>query len=161
MNLAEFAEFMGVSKTTVVRAVADGMPVVQRGGRKKPYKIDAEAAKRWWTARKGEQEKLREPADVTELRGKALREEYLAQREAIRLAKDRGQVLDRDEVADAVQAQLTMLRQDLLALPDKVAKRLGLDRKGRAVVEELVSAALHQAADRLSVLSNYEEVAAK
>jgi hypothetical protein len=130
------------------------MPATSRQkARRTVYDIDPDLAKPWWALnmRGGA-----DSADVVELRGKARREEFLADREAIRLARDRGQVLDRQDVADTVAATLTAMRQGFLAMPDKISKRLGLDRKGRAVIEELVSAELHQAAERLSVLETYD-----
>jgi len=156
LNLAEFAAFMDVSPRTVTRAVNAGMPVVHSGGLKKKYDIDPEIAAAWWSANRRTPVPVELPNNVLDLPGRQRREEYLAERERLRLQRDQEQVLDRQEVADAVRAQLTSLRQGFLAVPDKLAKRLGLGRKERAIVEELVSAELHQAAERLSVIDLYE-----
>jgi hypothetical protein len=155
MNLNAYAKHKGVTRFTVMRAIKLGMPVAsEQKGRRTFYDVDCDSADVWWAANMREPEPKAD--NVHELRGKARREEYLAEREKIRLQRDREQVLDKREVADAVKAQLTSLRQGFLAMPDKIAKRLGLGRKERAIVEELVSAELHQAAERLSVLDVYE-----
>lgn len=182
MNLTECADLLGISTETlrgyVNKAVVNGFPVEQHGGNGVSYVIDARAAAEWWKRNKGEALRAKDAraedlfqmrlelfgvdADEDEaarlhLSGKQRREEFQAEREQLRLMRDKGQLLLKSHVEDTLAAALTSLRQDLLAVPINVAKRLSLNRGKRQVVDDIVRAALHRAADRLKALPDQSE----
>ena len=80
---------------------------------------------------------------------RALRQKTLRERDEIRTAQLKGEVLPADEVADAISQAITVMKQRLLGIPAKLAKRLAA-QKQPAKCEQLMRDDIAKALGELS-----------
>jgi len=139
VTVAELADLLGLSTRTVKQLAAEGVfPRTSRG------QYDLKAGVRNYTARLRDGAALRGGDDATsaarrrESEARALKVE-LANRKAL------GELVEAQEVARRWTASLTDVRARMLAVPARVAARLG--HEAHAVVDAEVRLALEGAAD--------------
>ena len=149
VNLDEFSELCGVSEVTMrkyfraLEVEPDWM--VKRGMKGSDYQIEAEPALAWWkAAREGEElasaERLAQLAqlrfdllgddagaanDLT-MSGKQRRDEYAAEFERLRLAKEMGQLVEIDKLVPLLMAAVVESRRRLGLVPAEFAATAGL-----------------------------------
>lgn len=147
MTQQELAEAMQVSVPTVTAWITKGMPVEQEGGTGKAYELRLSACWAWRQAQKAEEslrtEKVRraqaamrlaliggaEGDSVMGLDPKTRREIISAQIEHERFQRERNQLLRREDVREAFDIALTLIRDGLNAAPDIIERRFALEPK--------------------------------
>jgi len=138
VSLTELGRALVVSRPTVMNLIQQGMPYVTKADRAKgvAWEFDLEEVKEWiaerdfgkQAAKKMEQQ---EASEIIAARVAKLQVE--TDRLQLRLARERGEVVPIDSVAELVEGQLTTLRTHLLALPIKIAPVVA----GHTDVEEI------------------------
>lgn len=151
VSLTECAELLNVSVRSIQRAMRDGFPVKERRAPGKPYRINPAAAQAWWAANR------RAPDSAESAAGRARLDEYRAERERIRLEKDRARYLDREAVERAAAAMVAVLNELLRPLSDRIARHLDLDDEQRRVVHDLITAPLARATAGLSAIGTSQD----
>ena len=139
MKQAEYARRRGVSRQAVAKAIKQGrITVLPDGG------LDPEIADREWAANRGakmpaapapaahvNRRQLPEPFDPTEFltfdEARALREQYAAERERLKLEQEAGLLIEAAEVKAAWFAALRTVRERLLNVPDRLAQQLAAE----------------------------------
>ena len=141
---AELADWLGLSSGRVNQMARDGL--LPRETLPGGYGFPLKAAVRAY-AEHARAAAARRAADP-ELAAEKLRlTKANADRAEQAAARDRGDLLDATEVAKAWTATLTDLRAALLAIPERVSARLGLDRSAATALDGELRAALEVIAD--------------
>ena len=165
VNLEAAAGFFNVSVPTFRKWIKEGCPVVQDGDRGVAWHISLRAVKAWRDRRAEEEraEEERRRAALAQLRLELLGDqveetpagltardraaEIEAELKAIKLAREKGALVQVDDVRLALAVVFKALSEAIRAIPDRVGAELGLgeDVVGRMVLE--VNAALDDAVD--------------
>ena len=180
-NLEEAAQYFGVSVPTVRRWIAHGAPVVRQGGNGVGYEIDVLAMAAWRRESAAEAVRDREERDAQRAeRDRELQKELLGtdaspdddqaaftahQREAltraelgrIRLARERGELVEYDQLAFKVARVVGEFRDRLLVMPEQIGRRCGLDDATIEGMQAEVEAVLEEIADAIENLEAREE----
>ena len=136
ISVKDAKEFLGVSPNTLRNWIAKGCPHEKVNG---VYKFDPMAVTEWRTQQEEDGVKIK-PAEGPPTAANRLAEAK-ASREELRLERERGVLVPRDGVREAVGDVFFALQKRLLALPDRLATELyGKDREAIAtrIREELV-----------------------
>ena len=154
MNRAELAEAMAVSVNTVDNWVRAGMPFLEKGANGRSYRFQLSDCYAWRKTRDGEEEARKQSAaeSAAQLRlafvnadperarrarltPKEQREIALAQITYMQAARQRRELVPVDEVQEVLETVFSSLRDALDALPDRLAREVGLtaDQTERAV----------------------------
>jgi phage terminase Nu1 subunit (DNA packaging protein) len=176
VNLQELATLLKISTTALSDKIRlnDDFPIEARGSNGVAYRFDFDKVKPWWDAdlRKakragkarrsqlqlwgqevyGESEEspaLLSPAD-RKLLAAAIRTEDHNRRV-------RGDLVERAVFDTKLTAALVRLRQELLEVPTICAKRLGLDRDQRIVLEDLITGRLDEMAAALGNIEAHND----
>lgn len=154
LNRSELSEFFRVSPMTVSAWINAGMPVLRQGGQGREYEFSAAACWAWKSARDRQEEARGEEAraaitamrlalvggrrgdSIEALDPKTRREIIAAQREFEAFERDRGALLRREEVGEAFEVLMVLVRDTLETAPDRVERVA--DMPPRAV-DELVA----------------------
>ncbi|RDD60478.1 DUF1441 family protein [Ferruginivarius sediminum] len=175
VNMGELVELLAGSELayseTTLRKLIDrhaDFPLLERGTNGRSYKFYAPDVVAW--LRKYNAEAEQERADRTDqlaqmrldlvgggadgaadyrLSGKQRREEYDAELAAIKLRREKGELVEAAEIERIATDAFAALRHELMALPDNLARTAGLSREVRNKVDELVRGALTRCAERL------------
>lgn len=145
MNISQLALAMRVSANTVGKWIAAGMPVLEAGKNGQEYRLrlsdcyawkaygDATRAAEKAAGDRAAQQMQLAFANITP-RGRAHRftpaeqkQILLAAREWMEVSRLRGELVDFGEVVELLEAVLGEIRSALDALPDKIARELGLE----------------------------------
>lgn len=157
LNLAHAAHFLDITETTLKRWLVQdpGLPVLRRGGNGKAYVFWAPDLAAWSKSRDERQQvsEAERRDEVSQLRmdllggvvtreteqaplsGKERKEELAAEALAIQIAKARSELVEADAMREAIEAAFLKFRNGMLALPDRIARELDLDREGRQAVD--------------------------
>ncbi|MEM9302509.1 MAG: terminase small subunit [Pseudomonadota bacterium] len=155
VNLSECAEFFGVQLNTIKAWVNKGAPVIQRGGKGTPWKLDTVEVYEWREAA------IREDAlgsidftDYEEARRRKIAAE--AAMAELELMKARGELLVIEEVIADQAARDANMRARVLGIGAKIApliegmsvneRRTEIDRACREALAELASGVSLEAA---------------
>jgi phage terminase Nu1 subunit (DNA packaging protein) len=146
VSKGDLATTLGVAINTVTGWVRRGCPYVEKGGKSKPWIFNTADVVKWREemaaqAAVGDTSKL----DIEEARRR--KEAAQAAMIELDLAKRRGEVVEIEEVADAVGDDYANLRAKLLSLPTKLAPQVaGLEdlAKCKAIIEKGVHDALEE-----------------
>ena len=151
MNLEELASAMGVSVNTTSKWAKSGMPLLQEGRAGRAYEVRLSHAFAWhnWAkaaeaARKSEangaaaamQAALFNLADGPVLTHKDRKEVAQADIEWSRAKRERRQLVPLQEVVDLMGDIMTIVREGIETLPDRLERELGLnpDQVKRAII---------------------------
>ena len=139
MKQAEYARRRGVSRQAVAKAIKQGrITVLPDGG------VDPETADREWAENRGSKmlapsapathvNRRQSPApfDPAEFltfdEARALREQFAAERERLKLEQEAGLLIDAAEVRAVWFAALRTVRERLLNVPDRLAQQLATE----------------------------------
>jgi phage terminase Nu1 subunit (DNA packaging protein) len=110
LSVTRFASLQGVSSRQVYRYLEGGLPAEKVNNK---WKIPAIEGKAWL-----EQHGISNTIDITEERAKLLRAQ--ADLAELKLAQERREVLNIDDVANAIGEVLTIVKSSMLNLPPKV-----------------------------------------
>jgi len=138
----EFAKAEGVSKVMVGRWVKAGLPVLTDG------RIDVKAGRAWLQANILNRSEEGESFSAA----KARKESALASLRELELAERKGQLLDREEVKQAVEGLVIQARETLMGVPSQVQDRL-TGMTSAPAIGELLEAEIRRA---LMAISQYE-----
>ena len=116
INRVQLGELLGVHPDTITDYARTGMPVLARGGAGREGKYDAVDCLAWWRERQGKNAK---EAAQTKLY------ENNAQLAEIKIAREEGSMLSRDEVIQDGQAFVKGLTAQVRALP-RQARHAGI-----------------------------------
>lgn len=136
----EIAKIFGVSARTITEWQAGGMPVAVQGGPGVPGEYDSTACVRWLVDREVRKVQSESPKDrLARLQGDDLE---------IKLAHQRGKLIETAAVEPAMRAAIVSARERLRNEPARVAVQLdGLDRQAReTVLRELFDEVLNKLA---------------
>ena len=123
-----------------------GCPYLVRGERGTPWVFDLLAVAQW---RLGGASEARAEIDPEQMEPKVRLDWYRGERERLVLERDRGRLLDADEVAAAWLAQIGVAKGRLLTLPARLASDLlGLSEPREA--ERILRAALTEVLEELA-----------
>lgn len=149
VNLEEFSELCAVSEVTMRKyfRALEGEPdwMLKRGMKGSDYQIDTVGGLAWWkAAREGEEsanaERLAQLAqlrfdllgddagseEAMALSGKQRREEYAAEFERLRLAKEMGKLVEMDKLVPLLMAAVVESRRRLGLVPAEFAAMAGM-----------------------------------
>lgn len=131
---------------TVIQYLAAGGGAKQKGGRK-PRTVDEDAA----PAKQPDPPKtpLQHQGEAT---AKQRRDTVAAELMEDKLRRDRGELLDREDVRQTVAGALAIFSRNLDTLPDQVVKVLGLDEAKTERVRELIGEVRKKLVDDLTQL---------
>ena len=152
-SLNEMARQFGVSEPTIRNYVAKGMPYVTKADRTKgqPWEFSLSECLEWFedqqAAKQSQQAAQQEDEGIIAARIAKLNVE--TDRLQLRLAKERGEVVPIEKVAEIVESQMTTLRTHLLALPIKLAPIL-TGQTDTKVIKDTVSSYIREALEELA-----------
>lgn len=167
LNKTELAGALSVSTNTVDRWVQQGCPVEEGGANGKAYVFRLSEVWAWYQSSKRAAEERRQAASraVEQMRLHFLRlgddqgaaelslkdRRELAQAELVwmQAAARRRELVPVEEMVDLLERVLGELRDALSALPDRLARELGLDRAQVERAVELCDQALEEARTRI------------
>lgn len=165
VNLDEFAELCGVTPETMrgyVKAV-EGEPdwLIKRGTRGRGYEIDARGGLTWWRKLRDDEAaatadraaqlgQLRleltggiiETQEALALSGKQRIQEYQAAEAAAKYRKTMGDLIDRNDLVEALASVIVDLRHRLMQVPGEFAVREGLNPHLAIPLEEMIGRAI-------------------
>lgn len=119
INKDELAQMMGVSLPTIDAWVRKGMPVVERGGRGRPWTFNTDAVRRWREDLKAEEAG---PKDLSTAAQLELRLKQIAvEREELALARDKGLVAPVDAFERTIINVFAQVRAKMRMLPPRAA----------------------------------------
>lgn len=160
VNKAQLGEGLGVSQTTISAWLREGLPFEEEGTNGRAYMFRLSVAWAWREARRAEDEASRaagnaavEQLQMALLGGEAVAQpaglSLMDQRKLLELehlravaARDRGELIRRDEVVAGLEEVFATLRDSLDALPDRLARELGIDGGQIEAVERVCDDAL-------------------
>lgn len=172
VNLTELADILDVSEPTLkrlMRANAD-FPIKRGGSNGVPYAFDARAVVAWWQAHeaavaaereqkadRAQQLRLELLGGVTTgeaqgLTGKQRLDELNAELTAMRVAKERGELLVKADVEQHLANAFTILRQEIQQVAPSASRAFTLSRDDRLKLEDMLATALRNAAKRLGAV---------
>ncbi len=181
VNLNDLAEVSEISATTLRKLIARhaDFPVLERGSNGVPYSFDAREVKAWLDHHQSEKDAATEAhreelaALQLELYGPPVDDEAITrltpqQRQQLagakfrenQLSEQQGLLVRADEVEATLEAALAILRKDMQALVDQIARELGLERAPRNAVADRVKAALDRCASKIERLDADRNLAA-
>ncbi|MEO1265938.1 MAG: terminase small subunit [Pseudomonadota bacterium] len=164
VNKSGLAEHFGVELPTVDAWLRRGCPVVEKGGRGKPYIFDVEAVAEW----REDRDRSRSSLDSDEMptpeawdgvdpsqwdidEAQRRKEIALAQLRQLEVEERAGRLIPTDEVLNNVRVGLAKVRSKMLGLPASIAPRLGRIGNKPAVIQaelqEAISAILTELSD--------------
>lgn len=155
MTREELADALAVSLPTVSDWISRGMPVKERGGQGKPYELVFSHCWAWrqaWKAQedlRSDQVKKAQAAmrlaliggasgdSIEALDPKTRREIIAVQITQEQFARERNQLLQRDDVANTFDELLSMVRDVLESAPDRVERREAIPANGVTALVEI------------------------
>jgi phage terminase Nu1 subunit (DNA packaging protein) len=135
-NRAEAAEWFGVSQNTIHSWITRGCPYLVRGERGTPWVLDLLAIAQW---KYGAADGANPEADPETFDPKTRLDWYKGEAERLSVAKQKGDLLPRDEVAAAWVERVQILRGRLMALPSRVAPIVASAPDMRAIEQAIRS----------------------
>ena len=164
VSLTELCRAFPCSRPTAMNYIALGMPYVTKADRSTgtPWEFSLSECKEWLADRDAElqathsakQQEQEEDAGIVAARIAKLNVE--TERLQLRLARERGELVPIDKVAEIVEGQMTTLRTHLLALPIKLAPVLvGHDVES---MKEKITAYIREALEELAEDKVIEQV---
>lgn len=141
---------LGIADKTILVRVQEGMPVVQRGSRGRPWQFDLTECVSWAMERAVRKAAGSMKGDETDAELKRRLLAARVMREEIEAAKVSGSVVPLDEVEEALTSVFTEVRQGMLSIPDRVALRLLAAEDETAIKDVLrdeIDLALHALAE--------------
>lgn len=153
---------LGVAEPTVLARVREGMPLLQRGSRGKPWKFDLAECVAWDRERAVRKATGIVHGDETDAQLKRRLLEAQVKKAEIEAAGQAAEVVPVEEVEAAMVSAFTEVRQSMLSIPERAALRLLAAEDETAVkdiLREEIDLALHALsdADLLDVLGNEDE----
>lgn len=143
LTRVELAKHFDISIDRVQQYVSLGLPVHTKGKQGKAALYDLQACEQWV------QENFRQEETGTLQEAKLRKLTAEAALAEIELERERGRLVEIDEVAKQVTAMLTNVRAKLLALPTKTSG-LCLGLTSQAQIKEVIDNAVREALDELS-----------
>lgn len=168
LNLTQAAQFMNVSATTLNAWLSQGLPVIQRGGNGKDYKLRGGDIWAWKKAREADEDlRSREAMNAIQamrlalvggglgdsidaLTPKEKREVIATQREHEAFAVDRHELLKREDVRDAFEVVFGLMRDSLDSLPDRIHREASLSNKQMGLASEICDRTLKEIEGRIT-----------
>ncbi|MEW6718903.1 MAG: terminase small subunit [Thermodesulfobacteriota bacterium] len=145
VNGKRLGAIFGVEPRTISNWRKEGLPVHEDQGRGKDTLYDTAVTHQWLLARDGAAG-TRDPGTVA-ARRRLL--EIEAERRAIHLAREQGEVVLADDAEKLWSAQVTACRSRLLAIPTKATPRVvGLEN--HAEVNDVLQTLIYEALDELA-----------
>lgn len=171
-NLDETARFFDRSLPTVRGWIADGCPVIRGGSNGVPYVLSLRAVKAWLDGieRAERQEADRKAASDAQLRlellggtslaegvagaisAKAKHDTIQAELAAMKLGRERGELVMADELAISLAETFGKVRDQVRGIPDQLARAVGLSEQQLVPAIDAVDAILSDMADQVAVL---------
>lgn len=181
VNLTDLGELTGISATTLRKLIARhaDFPVLERGSNGVPYRFDVRDVKAWLDHHQSEKDAATEahrdelaalqlelygpPVDdepVTRLTAQQRQQLAAAKYRENELSKQQGLLVRADEIEATLEAAFAILRKDMQALVDQIARELGLERAPRNAVAGRIKDALDRCALKLERLDAERNLAA-
>ncbi|MFN3614678.1 MAG: terminase small subunit [Rubrimonas sp.] len=174
LNKHQLADAFGVSPNTIDQWRKAGMPVVAQGSNGRAYAFDPAACRTWRETR--ERRRAEEQASAEELvaqlrleldpvasaRRETLspaeqREVYEAAARFMAVARQRRELVEADQVVAMLEGALAAIRDAVDALPDHLARELGLTGEQTETVVRYCDDALSSARLKLAALIDGED----
>jgi hypothetical protein len=181
VNLGELAVLVGCSENKIRRLIRDHpaahptpFPVLARGANGVPYEFSAVAVAAWWKAHDGEVAAAEDEragqlvqmrlelfgGEITGNTGRGLtgrmrKDEIDAELAAMRLSRERGELVKAAEVDRCLAVAFTSFRAEAQDLSSVLGRALVLDRDGRNRVDLAVKDMLTRLGDRLATVESY------
>lgn len=133
INRLQLAALLGVHPDTISDYVRQGLPCLDSGGRGRESVYDAVDALAWWRERQGKNAK-----EAAQTRAY----EATAKLNELKLARERGELVARDQVILEGQAYTKAWTAKLRALPRELVQSGIVGREAEARVAELLRAVL-------------------
>lgn len=174
LNKHQLADAFGVSANTIDQWRRAGMPVVSEGTNGRAYAFDPAACRAWREERERRRAADQEAAEemvaqmrleldpVASARRETLspaeqREVYEAAARFMAVARQRRELVEADQVVAMLEGALAAIRDAVDALPDHLARELGLDGAQTETVVRYCDDALSSARRKLAALIDGED----
>lgn len=137
VETAELASIFGVQRKTILIWIKEGMPVLSRGqAGHRSHVFDTEEVLRW----KINREMIRVTGDGDHIdKEEAMRRKILAeaQQAEIKLAKERGEVVELAELQRELSSQMIELRAAMRRVPERCVLRL-VGESDESVIKKII-----------------------
>lgn len=176
VSLSEFASILSVSEPTLRKKLPDAPEgiIIKRGTHGDAYEIDPAAGVKWWLALKAEEDTAararREQigafqlsllgddaalsdADVGGISASDQLAALQAELAAIKLGKERGELVRADDVLARQSEFMIKLRDTLIGLPVRLARRVEVPADMLAMLNSLIATDLNALADFAQAMS--------
>ena len=174
LNKHQLADALGVSPNTIDQWRKAGMPVVSEGTNGRAYAFDPQACLKWRADRDARRQEEQERAEetvaqlrlaldpVAQARRETLspaeqREVYEAAARYMAVARQRRELVEADQVVAMLEASFASLRNALDALPDHLARELGLTGEQTEMVVKYCDGVLSASRVKLAALIDGED----
>lgn len=180
VNKAQLSQILGVSESTLTKWIAAyaDFPVENRGSHGVAYEFDVRKVKAWIDrheaeaegARQAEQERVAQlklefigddglglGEEGRKLTPKEEQELIAARMAALRLSREQGQILNRADVEESIGEAFRVFREEVEALPQKMAREFALSRQDINWLDTELAAALQRLANRLRDEAAYRD----
>lgn len=174
VNKHQLADALGVSPNTIDQWRRAGMPVVAEGSNGRAYAFDPAACQAWREDRDRRRQEDQERAEemvaqlrlqldpVAASRRETLspteqREVYEAAARYMAVARQRRELVEADEVVTMLEAAFGAIRDALDALPDHLAREMGLTGDQTELVVSYCDGVLSSAREKLAALIDGED----
>ncbi|WP_018935669.1 MULTISPECIES: DUF1441 family protein [unclassified Thioalkalivibrio] len=151
-NKAETAWFFDITLPTLEKWIREGCPVVQRGSRGVAWVLDLRQVAEWrYSAKTAEGDIDPETLPPGERKqwydGEKMRRELQV--------RDR-ELIPASEVEASVATAFSAIAQSLLAMPDNLERRVGLDPASAEAAEAVIHETMNDLVERLGALAPVE-----
>lgn len=152
MTKQQFCNAFGIARYDLDRAIANGGPVLHRGGRFEPWQIPAGDMLRWMIADKA---KTVASPDLSPLRQNQIRL-IISQCEKVEMknAEMRSQLVTVNEAVTVYGEEMGVVRKHVCAVPDAVVKALAAlkpeERSNASIVGEVIADVINDALQAIS-----------
>lgn len=148
VSASELAQILGVSLSTITAWVRRGCPFLERGAVGKQWQFDSADVVKWLREQDVERA-LGKNASVTMEEARTRDKLATAQLKEIELARQRGQVVNVDDVKEIVCEDYAVVRSRILAIPGRLAQTCAIEADAEAV-QRLIMAEVRDALSELS-----------
>lgn len=167
MTREELADALAVSLPTVSEWINRGMPVKEQGGQGRPYQLVLSHCWAWRQAWKAQEDLRSEEvkraqaamrlalvggasgSSIEALDPKMRREIIAAQREHEMFARDRNNLLERQDVSDMLDQLLAMVRDTLESAPDRIERKEAIPPKAVTALVDICDAMVDEMRRRI------------
>ena len=138
VNKSKLGMILGLSQSYIDKALANGAPFVSKGTRKEGWRINTAAFHAWVKQEAVNAVKPEDPNRLTFDEAKAKKTQAEYERIEMENTRRRGELVTIDEVVTVYREEASIIRSQLMAIPDRVAIPLSAETDATAIRDYLI-----------------------